>query len=330
MRHPVRGRRPGRRRRRGARRPLPRRAPPTGNRRPHPPRSSGDRPRRGRGRVPRRARRDDRPHRLRRIADRNGRGTDPAGSPGHRPAVHPRRAVARRRPRLLALAEAGCRRIVVVGGGYIGLEMAEAYIERGCTATVVDAFTAAARRHRCTISAAAVADAMRVPASTCSASVAVVGFEPGAVADVGRPARGRPRRARHRRRAAVRARRGRRHRARRQDAIRVDDRQATSAPPCGRPGDCATSTHLVTGGPVAHRRSAPTPTSTVGSPGSTWPAATHERPRARDGDHQAVQAGDRPRPALDARPSHSTPASTPSPRRSTRRPSPATSPTPRR
>ena len=39
---------------------------------------------------------------------------------------------------LLALAEAGCRRIVVVGGGYIGLEMAEAYVERGCTATIIE------------------------------------------------------------------------------------------------------------------------------------------------------------------------------------------------
>ena len=39
---------------------------------------------------------------------------------------------------LLSLADEGCRRIVVVGGGYIGLEMAEAYIERGCTATVIE------------------------------------------------------------------------------------------------------------------------------------------------------------------------------------------------
>ena len=39
---------------------------------------------------------------------------------------------------LLGLANDGCRRIVVVGGGYIGLEMAEAFIHRGCTATVVE------------------------------------------------------------------------------------------------------------------------------------------------------------------------------------------------
>ena len=49
---------------------------------------------------------------------------------------------------LLSLAETGCRRIVVVGGGYIGLEMAEAYIERGCTATVIERSAAATRRRR--------------------------------------------------------------------------------------------------------------------------------------------------------------------------------------
>src|SRR5262245_55294657 len=39
---------------------------------------------------------------------------------------------------LLSLADEACRRIVIVGGGYIGLEMAEAYIHRGCTATVIE------------------------------------------------------------------------------------------------------------------------------------------------------------------------------------------------
>ena len=39
---------------------------------------------------------------------------------------------------LLSLAEQGCRRVVVVGGGYIGLELAESFIERGCTATIVE------------------------------------------------------------------------------------------------------------------------------------------------------------------------------------------------
>jgi NADPH-dependent 2,4-dienoyl-CoA reductase/sulfur reductase-like enzyme len=38
-----------------------------------------------------------------------------------------------------AIAGAGVRRAVVVGGGYIGLEMAEAFIERGLDVTVVEA-----------------------------------------------------------------------------------------------------------------------------------------------------------------------------------------------
>lgn len=32
----------------------------------------------------------------------------------------------------------GCQRIVIVGGGYIGLEMADAFLIRGCTTTVID------------------------------------------------------------------------------------------------------------------------------------------------------------------------------------------------
>ncbi len=40
---------------------------------------------------------------------------------------------------LLATVESGrCRSVVVVGGGYIGLEMAEAFLERGATVTLVD------------------------------------------------------------------------------------------------------------------------------------------------------------------------------------------------
>jgi NADPH-dependent 2,4-dienoyl-CoA reductase/sulfur reductase-like enzyme len=38
-----------------------------------------------------------------------------------------------------AVAAAGARRAVVVGGGYIGLEMAEAFVERGLEVTVVEA-----------------------------------------------------------------------------------------------------------------------------------------------------------------------------------------------
>jgi NADPH-dependent 2,4-dienoyl-CoA reductase/sulfur reductase-like enzyme len=41
--------------------------------------------------------------------------------------------------RLLEAAERGqCHKVVVVGGGYIGLEIAEAFLRRGCTVTVVE------------------------------------------------------------------------------------------------------------------------------------------------------------------------------------------------
>lgn len=39
---------------------------------------------------------------------------------------------------LAAIATGPCRRVVVVGGGYIGLEMAEAFIDRGSHVTLVD------------------------------------------------------------------------------------------------------------------------------------------------------------------------------------------------
>src|SRR5215218_502185 len=39
---------------------------------------------------------------------------------------------------LLSLADEGCRRVVIVGGGYIGLEMGGAYVQRGCVATVIE------------------------------------------------------------------------------------------------------------------------------------------------------------------------------------------------
>ena len=108
------------------------------------------------------------------------------------------------------------------------------------------------------------------------------------------------------------------------DAVRVDDRQATSAAHVWSAGDCAETTHLVTGG----RRTSPsarTPTATGGSPASTWPAVTPARPGVLGTAITKLCApGDRPdRRAASTR--RSTPASTRSRRRSTRRPSPATS-----
>ena len=115
---------------------------------------------------------------------------------------------------LLALASGSCRRVVIVGGGYIGLEMAEAYVERGCTATVVEKVAAAARRRRRRLRRAgrrgdAFARHRRALRGRRRRLRARLG------AHIGRPDRGRPRRARHRRAGAVGAGRGGRHRARR-------------------------------------------------------------------------------------------------------------------
>ena len=81
---------------------------------------------------------------------------------------------------LLALAGEGCRRIVIVGGGYIGLEMAEAYIERGCAATIVER----GRQPFGVIDedlGAKVAAALRGRGVEVRTETEVSGFEPGAV-----------------------------------------------------------------------------------------------------------------------------------------------------
>src|SRR6478672_6802635 len=81
---------------------------------------------------------------------------------------------------LLSLANEGCRRIVIVGGGYIGLEMAEAYIERGCTATVIER-SAQPMGLLDADFGERVAAAMRGHGIDVRCGVDVDGFEPGAV-----------------------------------------------------------------------------------------------------------------------------------------------------
>ena len=151
--------------------------------------------------------------------------------------------------RLLALAEQGCRRTVIVGGGYIGLEMAEAFIERGCAATVVEH----ARQPLRLVDAdfgQQVAAAMREHGVEVLTETAVHGFEPGRVLTSAGPLAAdlvvlgigiAPRSA-----LAVAAGidlgpNG---------ASQVDRRQATSAEHVWAAGDCAASAHLVTGKPV--------------------------------------------------------------------------------
>ena len=115
---------------------------------------------------------------------------------------------------LLSLAEQGCRRVVVVGGGYIGLELAESFIERGCTATIVE-------RQAQPLGVLDADFGQRVAAALEAHGIDVRvkrrrrGFRAGQGADVRRADRGRPRGARHRGASALGAGRGRRHRARR-------------------------------------------------------------------------------------------------------------------
>ena len=74
----------------------------------------------------------------------------------------------------------GCQRIVVVGSGYIGLEMAEAFVDRGCTATVVEQ----AAQPMGTLDpdmGELVAEAMKRHGLTLRTEVEVTGFEPGRV-----------------------------------------------------------------------------------------------------------------------------------------------------
>jgi NADPH-dependent 2,4-dienoyl-CoA reductase/sulfur reductase-like enzyme len=150
---------------------------------------------------------------------------------------------------LLSLADEGCRRIVIVGGGYIGLEMAEAYIERGCTATVIE-------RGPQPLGVvdedfgARVADAMRARGIDVWTDTEVTGFEPAAVvtpagavdADLVILGLGVAPRSRLAAEAGIGL--------GVKDAIRVDDRQATSAAHVWAAGDCAEATHLVSGAPV--------------------------------------------------------------------------------
>ncbi len=150
---------------------------------------------------------------------------------------------------LLALAEAGCRRIVVVGGGYIGLEMAEAYVERGCTATIIERSPQPLGTVD-TDFGGRVADAMRSHGIDVRCGVGVEGFEPGTVSTTDGPVGadlvvlGIGVEARSDLAAAAGAKLGAKQ------AIVVDERQATSVDGVWSAGDCATVTHQVTGEPV--------------------------------------------------------------------------------
>jgi len=147
---------------------------------------------------------------------------------------------------LLALAEEGCRRIVVVGGGYIGLEMAEAYIERGCSATIVERLAQPLALLDEDFGGR-LADALRGRGIDVRTNTDVQGFEPGLVHTSGGDITAdlvvlgigvRPR-------AQLAAAAGIELGV--AGAVHVDDRQATTTERVWSAGDCAESTHLVTG-----------------------------------------------------------------------------------
>ena len=81
-----------------------------------------------------------------------------------------------------AVAGNGARRAVVVGGGYIGLEMAEAFVQRGLEVTVVDA----APQPLSTLDpdvGALVADAVRALGITLHSGEQVTGIRTGAAGE---------------------------------------------------------------------------------------------------------------------------------------------------
>jgi len=152
--------------------------------------------------------------------------------------------------RLFTYAEQSrCQRVVVVGGGYIGLEMAEAFVMWGAQVTVVDSGPHVMRTLDPDM-AALVATALERHSIEVRTGVAVTGFEPGAVhtADGRIPADlvvlGLGVTPNTELAGAAGLELGVR------DSIRVDRRQATSHAGVWAAGDCAESFHLVSQRPV--------------------------------------------------------------------------------
>ena len=148
---------------------------------------------------------------------------------------------------LTAVREDRPAQVVVVGGGYIGLEMAEAFLNRGAEVTVVTA----TRQPMSTLDidmGALVADAMRKHGITVRCNERVEAFEPDAVhtstgdslpADLVVLGTGVAPNSRIAEDAGIAV--GHRN------AIRVDRRQRTSVPDVWAAGDCCESFHRVTG-----------------------------------------------------------------------------------
>ncbi len=148
---------------------------------------------------------------------------------------------------LLQRADAGdVRNVVVVGGGYIGLEVAEAFLKRGCHTTVVEQAPEVMGSLDPDMGAR-VSAAMRAAGITVRCGEAVTGFEPGRVITSAGPIAGdvvvlglgvvpNSGLAAHAGIGLGAA-----------GAVAVDDHQRTDRPGVWAAGDCCESLHLVSG-----------------------------------------------------------------------------------
>ena len=144
----------------------------------------------------------------------------------------------------------GVRSVVVVGGGYVGLEIAEAFVTRGCPRVAVVEQAAEVMGTLDPDMGALVSNAMRGVGIDVRTGEAVVGFEPGRVvtevggieADLVILGLGVVPNSALAGDAGIAL--GER------DAIRVDRRQRTSAAGVSAAGDCCESFHLVAQRPV--------------------------------------------------------------------------------
>ena len=142
-----------------------------------------------------------------------------------------------------------CRNVVVVGGGYIGLELAEAFVERGARVTVVEASSHVLGALDPDM-ASPVEDAMRGLGIDVRLQLPVTGFADRIVqtdagpilADLVVLGLGVLPNSELAREAGIEL--------GVKDAVKVDRRQRTSADGVWSAGDCTESTHLVSGRPM--------------------------------------------------------------------------------
>ena len=209
------------------------------------------RPAPGRGARPRP--RPQLPHRVRPPGHRHRGPAHPARPARHRPRVGVRRADPRRRRAPAAPTPTSCRcqRVVVVGGGYIGLEMAEAFVMWGAEVTIVDAAPSVMRTLDRRHGALVVEQALERLSIDVRTGVAVDRVRARRGAHRPGPPAGRPGGAGHGRRARVRPWPAR-PASSSACAARCGSnrRQQTAVEGVWAAGDCAESFHLVSQRPV--------------------------------------------------------------------------------